>query len=96
MAAVWAAGPEPMIATLVWGDWGFMVGRVEVKVRRCRVLVGEEEEKRGEVGAPAVGFCCEAVEAATVKGRPERREVWSLRRKVEENSLKVVSVSTLA
>ncbi len=98
MAAVWAAGPEPMMATLVWGGGGgAMAGRVEVKVRRWVLVVGEEgeekEEEKGEVVVAAVDFCCEAVEAARVKGRPERMEVWSLRRKVEENSLKVAIVS---
>lgn len=98
MAAVWAAGPEPMMATLVWDGWGFMVGWVveEVKERRWALLVGEEgEDEKDEVVALAVRFCCEAVEAARVRGRPERRGVGSLRRKLEENSLKVGIESVL-
>jgi hypothetical protein len=98
MAAVCAAGPEPMIATLVWGGLGCMLGCVEAKVRGWFALVAEgreeeeeeEGEEKGEAVIAAVCFCCEAVEAARVKGRPERREVWILRRKVEENSLMVV------
>ncbi len=35
----------------------------------------EEGKEKGEFVAPAVGFCWDAVEAARVKGRPERREV---------------------
>ena len=43
--------------------------------------------------AAVVGLCCETVEATRPKGTPERREVWGLRRKVEENSLMVLTES---
>ena len=79
MAAVWAAGPEPMMATFVWGGWGFMVvvGKGGWWCWGFVVMGGEEEEEEewGEVVVLAVGCCWEAVEAARVKGRPERREV---------------------
>lgn len=93
MAAVWAAGPEPMITTLAWGGVVAMVGEVEVEVKvRRGVLVGGE---KGEVVAVEVCLCCGAVEAARVKGMLERKEVFNLRRKAEENSLKVVRESIL-
>jgi hypothetical protein len=69
---------------------------VVVKVREWTVVVGVEEEKeKGEVVGVDGVLCCEAVEAARVKGTPERIEVWSRRRKAEENSLKVARVSIL-
>jgi hypothetical protein len=70
---------------------------VVVKVREWTVVVGWEEEKKekGEVVGVDALLCCEAVEAARVKGTPERIEVWNRRRKAEENSLKVARVSLL-
>jgi hypothetical protein len=79
-----------MTATLVCG--GFILDELEVKVRMEVIGIGEEAKEKGEVVAAVLDFCCEAVEAARAKGRPERREVRSLRRKIEENSLKVVAV----
>lgn len=64
------------MATLVWGGGsGFMVRGVDVAVRWWIVLVEELGKEKGELGALAVGFCWKIVEAARVKGRPERREV---------------------
>jgi hypothetical protein len=74
---------------------------VEVKLRKGGLVEVREDEEGNNDGedvvAAVMDFCCETVEAARVKGRPERREVWSLRRKVEENSLVVAmeSVSVL-
>ena len=53
MAAVWAAGPEPIMATLVCGV-DILVVTLEEKVE------GREEEKVRE-GAVEKGFLCAAV-----------------------------------
>jgi hypothetical protein len=54
MAAVWAAGPEPMMATLVWG--------VLVDILEVEEKPGECEEEKGREGAVEEnGFLCAAV-----------------------------------
>ena len=87
MAAVWAAGPEPMMATLVCG--GVIFG-LEVDVEK------EEEWEAGRKGAfekgflgavVGYGFCWKVEVAARERVRLERRGVRRGRRKVEENSL---------
>lgn len=92
MAAVWAAGPEPMMATLVWGTLDMLEGGEKL---------AEWEEKEREAATAENGFLCAAVGlglcwkadvTATERLRLERRGWRKGRRNVEENSLKVVMV----
>lgn len=76
MAAVWAAGPEPMMTTL------------ECMVREGEK---ERRGAGGRVVCADAGGVCgrKEVVAARVKGRLERRGGEEKRRKVEENRMMV-------
>lgn len=92
MAAVWAAGPEPMMATRVCGSLEDMAVDV-VEALEVR-LVGEEKEKgrASAVEEEVEGVLCWKVVIVAARGRVKERSLRGRRlkrRKFEENSLLV-------
>lgn len=84
MAAVWAAGPEPMMTTL---ECAILLAK-----RGVETLNGAEEIWEDTVAGPAgVVRCWNDVAAATESPTVERTEEEAVRRKIEENSLVVLA-----